>query len=380
MRCCCSAEYADSSSLPELSITPVGGAPRGSRRVHSTVGRESGAAMRILIADDDAFSRALLERTLQSLGYDVLALTNGADAWAALQRPDTPRLAVLDWMMPGLDGLEVCRRVRELQRAQEQAVAVFGATQYIYIVLLTAKAEKADIVAGLDSGADDYLTKPFDEGELKARLKTGRRIIALESALLSANEQLARQATYDPLTGVLNHGAIHQELRTEISRAMRESDEIGIILADLDHFKDVNDTYGHPAGDSVLRDAAHRMQKQVRAYDKIGRYGGEEFLFVIPRGGVKPTRDVAERIRESIASAAFQTTDLSISVTISLGVAAALGGTPIEPGALIKAADRALYRAKREGRNRVVCMALDQSSSDDDAPASDPPNPPYFRT
>ncbi len=213
--------------------------------------------MKILVAEDDGLVREVLTRTLSVLGYDVVAVADGQQAWHALQQPDAPRLALLDWMMPGIDGPEVCRRLRER-----------GPGPYVYVILLTAKTGRADVVAGLNAGADDYIVKPFHQDELEARVRAGRRIVDLEAQLLEAKEQLRLQATCDPLTGLLNHGAIQDAFRMELRRASRERGRLGLVLLDLDLFKSVNDTYGHLAGDAVLREAAQRMKATVRTRPK----------------------------------------------------------------------------------------------------------------
>src|SRR5262245_55163291 len=227
--------------------------------------------MKVLIAEDDVVSRRLLEAMLMRWGYEVAVTHNGLDAWEMLRGPTPPPMAILDWMMPGMDGVEVCRKVR--QRGQEP---------YIYLLLLTTKGRKENIVEGLDAGADDYLTKPFDPHELQVRLRTGKRIITLQAELIEAREELRVQAMYDPLTGVWNRRAILQVLGSELARSRREGLSLAVVIADLDHFKRINDTYGHMVGDTALCEAASRMQALLRPYDAIGRYGGEEFLMILP--------------------------------------------------------------------------------------------------
>ncbi|MFN8059839.1 MAG: diguanylate cyclase [Vicinamibacterales bacterium] len=299
--------------------------------------------MQILLAEDDGLIRAVLERALVKLGYEVVAVDNGRDAWALLSQADGPQMAVLDWMMPGMDGIEICRRLR--QRV---------ASTYTYAILLTAKNDTEDIVTGLDAGADDYIVKPFHHDELGARLRVGRRIVELERQLLAAKELLRLQAQRDALTDVLNRGAIQDELRHELRRAQRERRPLGVVMVDLDHFKTINDTYGHQAGDDVLREAAVRMKQSVREYDSIGRYGGEEFLLMVPGCGADDTVALAERIRHRIAHTPFSTFGAGdVLVTASLGVGVYVAGTPPNADALVRVADEALYRAKRGGRNRV---------------------------
>src|SRR5579864_4841889 len=297
--------------------------------------------MRILIADDDPVSRRLLEATLARLGHQVVPVADGTAATAALLSPDGPRLAVLDWMMPGADGLAVCRAVRQHQGP------------YVYIILLTSHNRREDLVAGLDAEADDFLTKPLDVVELRARLRSGERVIGLQEGLLQAQEALQRLAAHDDLTGLWNRRMILERLETELHRAQRESRHVGVAMVDLDYFKQINDTYGHAAGDGVLRHAADRMRTILRDYDYLGRYGGEEFLIVVSRAETAAVTEVAERCRRAVAERPAAMGDRRVAVTVSVGVASTrvVGYDEL---ALIQAADAAMYQAKAEGRNRVV--------------------------
>jgi diguanylate cyclase (GGDEF)-like protein len=298
--------------------------------------------MQVLIAEDDVVSRRLLEAMLTRWGYEVAVTHNGLDAWEMLQGPTPPPMAILDWMMPGMDGVEVCRKVR--QRGQEP---------YVYLLLLTTKGRKENLIEGLDAGADDYLTKPFDPNELQVRLRTGKRIIALQAELIEAREALRVQAMHDSLTGVWNRRAILEVFGNELSRAEREGFPVGIAIADLDHFKRINDTYGHMVGDTALCAAASRMRTLLRSYDAIGRYGGEEFLMVLPGCTSQDAFKLADRLRMGMSQEPVKAHGGSIDVTCSLGVASSDTVALIEPPALIHAADTALYRAKAGGRNRV---------------------------
>ena len=296
--------------------------------------------MKILIADDEAVSRHLLEKTLTRASYEVIAVENGVLAAEQLCRPDGPRLALLDWVMPELLGPDVCRYVR---RRRDQP--------YVYMVLLTSKESKQDVVAGLESGADDYLIKPFDPDELKARLRTGLRILQLEDKLVEAREGMRFKATHDPLTSLLNRGVIMELLSKELVRAQRDKSSITVLLGDLDHFKQVNDTYGHPIGDEVLRETARRLLASVRSYDLIGRYGGEEFLMVLNSCGAINAFARAEQIREAISKLPVQTARGALPVTMSLGVlpTGELGPRSLED--ILAEVDVALYAAKMAGRN-----------------------------
>ncbi|MCD6365456.1 MAG: diguanylate cyclase [Planctomycetes bacterium] len=298
--------------------------------------------MRILIAEDDRASRRLLEVTLTKWGHEVISTCNGAEALAILHGDNPPKLAILDWMMPDIDGLTVARDARNL-----------NADSYVYIILLTAKATRADMLEGMEAGADDYLIKPLDIKELEVRLQAAQRIINLQNELIAARESLREQATRDLLTKLWNRGAIMDVLSAEIARAHREDTCVGVIMGDLDHFKKVNDTHGHKAGDIVLAEVAHRLRNVLRPYDNVGRYGGEEFLMVVPRCDTTFAAYVGERTRAAIASKPFVLPDCRISVTMSLGIASMRGINDPHGDLLVQAADEALYRAKRAGRNRV---------------------------
>ena len=301
--------------------------------------------MRILIADDSIVSRHLLDATLRKWGYEVVVACDGIEAWNVLQSEDAPKIAILDWVMPGLTGPEVCRRVREKTKDNET---------YTYILLLTSKSLKEDLIEGMEAGADDYVTKPFDQHELKVRLRAGTRIIDLERELVAAREELRDQATRDFLTRIWNRSSILDTLQRELIRGAREQRHVGVVLADLDHFKSVNDTYGHFAGDAVLREFTRRMQSSIRAYDAIGRYGGEEFLIVLPGCDESATFAQAERMRATLAADTMDINDEQRLVTCSFGATTWRPGTGGDSEALIRVADNALYAAKRAGRNRVV--------------------------
>ena len=300
-----------------------------------------GRPMSVLIADDDAISRRLLQVSLTKSGYQVVIANDGMEALGVLRRPDSPKLAILDWMMPGMDGVEVCRAIRG--RAGEP---------YVYILLLTAKGHAAEVVEGLEAGADDYIRKPFDLHELKARLRAGRRILDLQQQLVSAGERLRVQATYDSLTGLLNRPVILEGLDREVARSGRERNELAVLMADIDHFKSINDSRGHLVGDAVLRQIAERMQSAVRVYDSVGRYGGEEFLIVCPGCNSETAGELAERIRVSVSSKPVCVSGQELNVTLSIGVAVTGNGLR-ESTELLRTADDASYMAKRCGRDRV---------------------------
>lgn len=303
--------------------------------------------MKILIADDDPVSSRLLDRLLVKWGYEVIAAHDGAEAWEVLQAENAPRVALLDWIMPGIDGLEICRRVRAR-----------SGQPYVYIMLLTANDKVGNLVEGLESGADDYLTKPFHPQELRARLRVGLRMLDLESRLVEARESLRFKASHDSLTTIWNRGAIIEMLERELSRARRDGSSVGILLADIDHFKRVNDTRGHLVGDEVLRAVTGRLKGEVRSYDSVGRYGGEEFLILLPGCDNPKLTTKAEQLVKVVERSSIGTSTGTVAVTISVGGIASGDCPHAEVNKLLRAADTALYRAKVSGRNRSEMARL----------------------
>lgn len=302
--------------------------------------------MKLLIAEDDKASRMMLTAVASQWGYDCISVEDGEAAWEVMQQEDAPSLLLLDWEMPGMTGIEVCKKIREKNSDNPP-----------YILLLTARTETADIVEGLKTGANDYIPKPFNAAELQVRLEVGYRMLSLQSTLNHAMEELKYTATHDALTGILNRRAILDTMTKEITRTQRHESSLYIGMCDIDHFKNINDTYGHLVGDAVIKEVVNRMNTVLRPYDSIGRYGGEEFLALCTATSNKPST-VFERMCKSVTDTPITVDDLSIPVSISCGVTKLdldLKQDVDELSLLLLAnSDAALYEAKEAGRNRVV--------------------------
>jgi len=298
--------------------------------------------MKILIAEDDSISRHLLESFLRKWGYDILVTSDGVAAWEAMQKPEAPSLVISDWMMPNVDGLELCGNIRAMEKSG-----------YTYFIILTAKGRKKDVIEGLEAGADDFLIKPFDQEELKYRVKIGERIIRLERRILEL-------ASTDALTGMLNRRAFIERAEMEINRSQRASKPLSLILTDIDYFKKVNDNYGHQAGDLVLQRFSEKLSESIRPYDFAGRYGGEEFVICLPGANDLQARVIAERMRKKVEEMKIVPPDdpQSSGITASFGVASYRLESEDNLDSLTGRADKAMYRAKGEGRNRV-CVSMD---------------------
>ncbi len=291
--------------------------------------------MRILIADDDEVSLLWLEHLLTSWDYEVMTLNNGLKAFAALTRQTEPVLAIIDWMMPGLDGIDICRRIKKDPRFR-----------FHYLIMLTGKSDTKDIVEALQEGADDFIVKPFKPEELQVRLRAGARIIELQ-------QELVKKASHDELTGILNRRMLSEMADRELDRAWRSKSPLSMLMLDLDFFKKINDTYGHLAGDAVLQEITRRIQIGLRSLDIFGRYGGEEFMVLLPGCELDFARIVADHIRLLVYEKPVLFNQQPIPVSMSIGIAALQFEHKMTLVELMDHADVALYKAKHAGRNCI---------------------------
>ena len=299
--------------------------------------------MRILLAEDEPSSQDMLRIALKDWGYKVTVVADGHQAWEVLQQPDSPRLAILDWIMPGLEGPEICRRVRRME-----------IDRYTYIIMLTVRDKKQDLVRGIEAGADDYIAKPFDMSELEARLNAACRQLHIHEQLIAAREMIRREAMRDLLTGVQNRRTLSETIRRELHRAAREGSRVGLAMIDVDRFKEINDVHGHLAGDEAIHQVARSIQDHLRFCDSIGRFGGDEFLAVLPGLARESAMGLCERLRHVVAKVDLNWAGRTIPLAVSIGATVADGSADASFESLVNAADRALYEAKREGRNRVA--------------------------
>jgi diguanylate cyclase (GGDEF)-like protein len=298
--------------------------------------------MRVLIAEDDPITRHLLGRVLQQWGDEPVHAADGEEAWRLLDDEDPPPVAIVDWMMPGLNGVELCLRLRRKR-----------SIPYTYVILLTAKSGRTDVIEGLAAGADDYISKPFDIKEFEVRLRVARRIAQLQMKLLAAQEQLRLASMRDPATGLWHRGAMFEFLESELGRARRIASPLGVILIDVDAFKGINDAYGHLIGDMALQEALANVRSVTRESDILGRYGGDEFMLITPNCGGSELFALAERIRATVEAKPIIVQGSMLTLTLSVGVAEASPHHPIAATELLRLADVALYQSKRNGKNRV---------------------------
>ena len=305
--------------------------------------------MRILIAEDDAASRHLLEKFLAKWGYDVLVAKQGDEAWQLLQRQDAPRLAILDWMMPGMDGVEVCREARKSLPASPP-----------YILLLTTRDQPQDLMEAFEAGADDYLTKPFDPLELKARLHAGGRLLEIQEQLAAARQHLERESTRDAVTGLWNRAAIVDMLRRELARAQRANSSLGVEFAELDQFEALTRTQGEPAANAVLHEVARKLSEAVRYYDSVGRYAGGKLLLIVPECNPRGALAQAHRLCALIGQKPLDGPGGSFSATLSLGVAVKSEAREEDADSLLRAAQEALERAQARGGNCAEAAPLEE--------------------
>jgi two-component system cell cycle response regulator len=301
---------------------------------------------KILIADNDAASNIPLKKLLFRWGFDIVTASDGADAWKMLKEENAPQMAILDWEIRNMDGPEICRRLRERER---------GGNQYTYVIMLTSRGEKRDVVAGMDAGADDYMVKPFDKEELRARLHAGERIIDSQAALLVANKRLLIMSRLDPLTGALSRNAILDDLDLAMYRAARENLQLSISLVDLDDLKQINERYGRHVGDQILQDSVRRINASLRRNDCFGRYGTDEFLVILLGIGMDKGMVVCNRIKKAISEKAFLVDSLSLMVTASQSLAVWDGKAGAED--LLVSAERTLSETKINGANRLERVA-----------------------
>ncbi len=325
--------------------------PGGTWSTRACLG-SGGAHMKILVAQAEMVARGMLESMLTRWGHQVILAETGTQALARLKEQGGPSLAILEKNLSGLDGLEICRELRSRTE-----------TSLVYVLCVKGEGGGKEMMEFLQAGADDFLSRPLDADEIMIRVRMAKRVLESQEDLKRAQEAIGYQTTHDPLTGLANRTEIIATVGREVSRMRREKFPLGLILAGIDGLKGINDTYGHAAGDAVLRETVRRIRSIVRPYDTIGRYTGEEFMVVVPGCDAKAVVAQADRLRAAVAQGGMDisewgkyapTSDGKLQVTLSLGVVEAQKGT--EASGLLREAEAALNRAKQTGKNRVESL------------------------
>jgi diguanylate cyclase (GGDEF)-like protein len=310
-------------------------------------------APKILVVDDEPTILDILTRRLQSLGCEVSTLSGGTGV-PERAREYEPDIILLDVMMPDLDGFSVLRALKADADVQD-----------IPVVMMTAKTEVESRVKGLDLGAHDYVSKPYETTELVARLRAALRVKQLQDSLKLANRQLERLATIDPLTDLPNRRELDEEFSLAIERSRRTGDQVSVLMLDLDHFKRINDNYGHQVGDEALREIGRLLRGRRRITDLVARYGGEEFVWVLPGASTNDAVELAEWVRRSVGAMSVDTSQGPVALAVTVGVTTYV---PAEHGAVsassvLEVADTALREAKEAGRDRVGFLAIERGVS-----------------
>ncbi len=293
----------------------------------------------ILIVEDDKDSREILKIYLSKWDYNVFECSNAIEAYEILKKQNI-KIALIDWMLPGISGLEICKKIREDFK-----------DDYIYIIIITGKKNKNDVVEALSKGADDYIMKPFNFDELKVRIEAGKRILIYYNKIKFKYKKLNEESKIDKLTGIYNRETILKKFHFEFERHKRSSNEFCIIIGDIDFFKKINDKYGHIIGDVVLKQVGEILKKSLRKYDLVGRYGGEEFLIILPYTNLLTAKKVAERLKRNISKYSFSHNGIEIKITMSFGISSSIGS--LNPLEMIDKADKALYQSKFTGRDKI---------------------------
>ncbi len=312
-------------------------------------GQAASTEWRVMLVDDEPTQRLITARLLKRAGFVVETAQNGKEALARLTTPPHFQLLVTDWEMPEMDGVALCKAVRSA-----------NLDGYVYTILLTSRDAIEHLVAGLQAGADDYLTKPVLEPELLARLNTGKRIVTLERTLRALNEENRRLSVTDPLTGAFNRRYLMEQLPHELERSARYAHPLSLLMCDVDYFKKVNDTHGHQAGDEVLKAVVNELRQNIRSTDWVARYGGEEFVVVLPETQAMNAVKVADILRDRLAKLPIKFNELTLGVTASFGAAGWDAGVPVDASldALVARCDACVYESKSQGRNRVTMKSM----------------------